>query len=96
MVRLRRRLVWVAFLVGLASVAWVAYLDRSYASTMPRTSDPSSGRTIPMIVDHGARIFVSAAEAGRYDQARMRMNLGVIFCIVGAVVAATSGEGRYE
>jgi hypothetical protein len=88
--------VWSAWLVGLASVAWVTYLDLSYASTMPRRSDPGAGRTVPMIVDHGTHIFVSDEEAARLDRARSRMNVGVIFCAVGTIFAAATGKGRYE
>jgi len=92
----RRTIVWLAMLLGVAPLVWVAYLDRSYASNMPRTSEPSAGRTIPLMVQRGTRVFVSEEEAARYESAQSGIYLGVFFCVVGAVVAATSGKGRYE
>jgi hypothetical protein len=91
-----RVVVWSTWLIGLGSLAWLAYLDNSYAAHMPRTSDVIAGRTVSMYVRRGTKIFVTPEEAARFDRARSRMKLGVLFCVFGTVAATAAGKGRYE
>jgi hypothetical protein len=91
-----RGLAWLAWLIGLGSFAWVTYLNNSYASTMPRTADLRAGRTAPILVKRGTRVFVSPEEAARFDRARSRMNLGLVFCVFGTAILVASKRGRSE
>jgi hypothetical protein len=94
--KLRRGTAWVAWLVGLSFFAWLVYLEASFASTMPRISDPTRQRTVPVVVRRGTHVFVSRQEATRLDSARSLMKWGVMLCAFGTIVAGVSGRARYE
>jgi hypothetical protein len=91
-----RRLAWSAWLIGISSVAWVTYLENSYASNMPRRADLSAGRTVRIVVKHGAHVFVAPEEATRLDGARSRMNVGIVSLVIGTIAAAATLRGRSE
>ena len=91
-----RVVVWSTWMIGLGAFAWMVHLDSSYAAHMPQTSDPGAGRTISLFVRRGTKVFVSSEEAARFERARARMKLGVLFCVFGTVAATVAGKGRHE
>jgi hypothetical protein len=91
-VRWIRRIGLSACLFGLAVVAWFVWLDNSYGSKMPRTADPSAGRTVRIVVRHGAHVFVSPEEADRHSRASSRTMVGAALCVLGLAAAVTTRD----
>ena len=62
MVILRKILVIIAAIVFFSGLGLLAYIHISYADNMPKSPDPSTGRTHLLVVNHGVRVYVTEEE----------------------------------
>jgi hypothetical protein len=53
--------------VGVFTVAAGAYLNVEYASTMPRSPQPSVGRIYKVFVNHGTTVYINKQEFERLN-----------------------------
>lgn len=83
-----------SILLGLFLVSRTFILESRYASTMPRGRDVLAGRTVPVLVSHDTRVFVSEIEAKTLDTAQTYFTFGWPFVILGILLAAASRERR--
>ncbi len=68
-------------------MGWVAHLEHTYASNMPRTPQPLGGRIVPVSVQHGSHIFVTRDEAARLAAANSRLEWGWPLVMLGVGIA---------
>lgn len=78
MVNLRKTLVIIAAIVFCFAIVLLSYMHISYAYKMPKYPDPSVGRTHLLVVNHGARIYVTENEMLNMERVEF-----FSFCAVG-------------
>jgi hypothetical protein len=94
-VKVLARIISVAcILLGLFLVTRTFVLETRYAATMPHEKDAAAARTIPMIVAHETRVFVTDAEAKVLDTAQTYFTFGWPFVVLGVLLAAASRERK--
>jgi hypothetical protein len=80
--------------LGLYLVTRTFVLEARYASTMPRDRDSAAARTIPKVVSHETRVFVTEAEAKVLDTSQTYFTFGWPFVVLGVLLAAASRERK--
>jgi hypothetical protein len=94
-VKVLARVISVACIfLGLFLVTRTFVLEARYASTMPHEKDATTARTIPMVVAHETRVFVTDTEAKVLDTAQTYFTFGWPFVVLGVLLAAASRERK--
>ena len=55
-------MVVVAGIIFLSGLGLLAHIHISYADNMPKSPEPSTGRTHLVVVNHGVRVYVTENE----------------------------------
>lgn len=64
---LRKVVLGLFVTVGVFTIVAGAYLNVEYASTMPRSPQPSVGRIFKVVVNHGATVYINKQEVERLN-----------------------------
>jgi hypothetical protein len=80
--------------ISLGTVARLIYLDGYYYANAPRREDRARGAVIPVTVHHGARVFLTSDEWGRFESPAAMAIQMVVF--VGAAAAASVLNRRWK
>ncbi len=91
---LARAIALASILLGAFLVSRTYLLENQYISTLPRTRDVTTGRTVPMILNHDVGVYGTEPEAKALDTARTYVTFGWPFVVLGVLLAAASRERR--
>jgi hypothetical protein len=83
-----------SILLGIFLVTRTYRLERLLASTMPRSRDSATGRTLPEVLGRDGTIFVSEGEAKALDTSRTYSTFGWPFAVLGVLLAAASRDRK--
>jgi hypothetical protein len=91
---LARAIALASILLGAFLVSRTYLLENQYISTLPRTRDPATGRTVPMILKHDVGVYGTEPDSKALDTARTYVTFGWPFVVLGVLLAAASRERR--